>query len=363
MKVFITGICGFVGRTVAEALAAADGGLRIAGLDNFARPGSRSNLDPLRRQGIPVIEADIRDPTAMGRAVAATGGADWIVDAAANPSAVAGLDARSPSRDLVDNNLLGTINVLEHCKAAGTGLILISSSRVYAVEPLAGLDLEIVDGAFQPRLGAGGPVGLSRAGVTEAFSSMPPLSLYGACKLASEIMALEYGRAFGFPVWIDRCGVLAGAGQFGVPDQGIFAYWINAWRRAYPLRYIGFAGTGHQVRDCLHPRDLIPLFLRQMREPGRKAPSIVNVGGGVASAMSLKNLSAWCERRFGPRAVGVDPGLRPFDLPWMVLDATLAERTWDWRPATSVAAILEEIAVHAEAHPDWLTLSGLERTS
>ena len=49
------------------------------------------------------------------------------------------------------------------------------------------------------------------------------MSLYGATKLASEQLALEYGSTYGFPVWINRCGVLAGAGQFGRADQGIFA--------------------------------------------------------------------------------------------------------------------------------------------
>ena len=55
---------------------------------------------------------------------------------------------------------------------------------------------------------------------------------------------------------MNRCGVLAGAGQFGRADQGIFAYWVNSWLRGRPLRYLGFGGQGHQVRDCLHPADL-----------------------------------------------------------------------------------------------------------
>ena len=90
------------------------------------------------------------------------------------------------------------------------------------------------------------------------------MSLYGATKLASEQLALEYGSTYGFPVWVNRCGVLAGAGQFGRADQGIFAYWVNSWLRERPLRYIGFGGHGHQVRDCLHPADLVPLIERQM---------------------------------------------------------------------------------------------------
>src|SRR6266540_7500214 len=85
-------------------------------------------------------------------------------------------------------------------------------------------------------------VGLSSEGVAENFSTSPPLSLYGATKLASEVMALEYGEAFDLPIWINRCGVLAGAGQFGQPDQGIFAFWINSYLRRQPLKYIGFDG-------------------------------------------------------------------------------------------------------------------------
>ena len=90
------------------------------------------------------------------------------------------------------------------------------------------------------------------------------MSLYGATKLASEQLALEYGGAYGFPVWINRCGVLAGAGQFGRPDQGIFTYWINSWLRRRALGYTGFGGQGYQVRDCLHPADLVPLLERQI---------------------------------------------------------------------------------------------------
>jgi len=83
-------------------------------------------------------------------------------------------------------------------------------------------------------------------GAVPLFASLvkhvPPLSLYGSTKLASETLALEYGAAYGFPVWINRCGVLAGAGQFGTAKQGIFLFWLHAWHSRRPLRYIGFGG-------------------------------------------------------------------------------------------------------------------------
>ena len=152
--------------------------------------------------------------------------------------------------------------------------------------------------------------------------------------------------------------MLAGAGQFGRADQGIFAYWINAWLRRRPLRYLGFGGHGHQVRDCLHPRDLAPLLDQQLAAPKiAVADRIVNVSGGAGSAMSLRQLSAWCERRFGRHEVAADGSARHFDIPWLVLDHRKATRLWHWQPRTPASTYLEEIAHHAEQHPDWLVLS------
>jgi CDP-paratose 2-epimerase len=150
--------------------------------------------------------------------------------------------------------------------------------------------------------------------------------------------------------------VLAGAGQFGRPDQGIFAFWINAYLRRRPLKYIGFDGQGHQVRDCLHPRDVAAIVWKQMQSPQSLVERIQNVSGGVLSAMSLAQLSDWCAHRFGKHEVASDPLPRPFDLPWMVLDSSKATQQWDWRPKVPVEEILNEIATHAKLHPDWLEI-------
>jgi CDP-paratose 2-epimerase len=268
------------------------------------------------------------------------------------------VDGVTSSRQLIEHNLLGTVNILEYCKRHRAGFILLSTSRVYGIAPLAEAAVEACEGAFRLAEGHDLPPGLTQAGVAEAFSTAPPISLYGSTKLASETLALEYGETFGFPVWINRCGVLAGAGQFGKADQGIFAFWINSWLRRRPLTYIGFDGKGHQVRDCLHPRDLIPL-LRKQTAPGAAAPvRVVNLGGGKDNAMSLAELSGWCRERFGDHTVAGNPVMRRFDIPWLVMDCALARKTWEWQPETPLAAILEEIALHAEAHPHWLERSG-----
>ena len=353
MRILISGICGFAGNAIARALAAQSRGYSIFGFDNFIRPGSEGNRAELQGLGIRVVHGDLR----LASDVDSLPACDWVIDAAANPSVLAGIDGLSSSRQLVEHNLGGTINLLEHCKRHRAGFILLSSSRVYSIEPLAALPVRVEDRAFRPderRM----PPGVESSGVSESFPTAAPVSLYGATKCASEALALEYGQAFDLPVFINRCGILAGAGQFGRPDQGIFAFWINSHLRRRPLNYIGFGGKGHQVRDCLHPKDLVPLLTAQFGAPKTDVlDRTVNVGGGAASATSLLQLTDWCADRFGAHPVGADDAARRYDIPWLVLDTSKAARIWGWKPRLPVQSILEEIAAHAGTHPDWLERS------
>ncbi|MBA4135744.1 MAG: CDP-tyvelose epimerase [Opitutus sp.] len=354
MKILISGVCGFVGSTLARALVERHGRSEIVGFDNYIRPGSETNRAPLEQLGVKVITADLRS----AEQIHALPPVDFVIDAAANPSVLAGVDGKTSSRELVDHNLAGTINLLEYCKRHRAGFVLLSTSRVYSIATLASLRVAVEREAFVPDAAHALPPHLSSAGLTESFSTGAPISLYGATKLASEAMALEYGETFDFPVFVNRCGVLAGAGQFGRAEQGIFAYWINSWLRQRPLRYLGFGGNGHQVRDCLHPRDLVPLLEKQFAAPKLSVHArLLNVSGGARSATSLRQLSDWCLARFGPLEVLRDGTPRQFDIPWLVLDPTKAEQIWQWQPVTSTASIFEEIARHAEAHPHWLELS------
>ena len=77
----------------------------------------------------------------------------------------------------------------------------------------------------------------------------------------------------------------------------------------------------------------------------------------VSIAALLRQLSEWCENRWGAHPVEESDEIRPFDLPWLVLDHSAASETWNWQPQTSSEDILEEIAQHAEANPEWLDLS------
>ena len=355
MKILITGICGFAGSSLAKSLLERIDGLTIWGIDNLMRPGSETNRAVLRQLGVDVLHRDIRNASDFEGLPKA----DWIVDAAANPSVMAGVTTSGTSRQLFEHNLVSTINVLEYCKTHHAGLLLLSTSRVYSISALTGLPLEIEEQAFRLDCSKALPGGISPAGIDADFSTEAPISLYGSTKLSSELLALEYGCAFGFPVWINRCGVMAGAGQFGTPDQGIFSYWINAHLRRRPMRYIGFGGTGHQVRDAFHPRDLAGLLQAQMSTSRQGGRRIYTVGGGSANAMSLAQLTAWCNDRFGAHEAAADDRPRKYDVPWIIMNSTHTRNDFGWQCSTSLPEVLEEIADHAVQHPTWLEMSGI----
>lgn len=224
MKILITGICGFAGFSIAERLLESLSNLQIIGLDNFSRNGSELNISDISNLGVTLIRGDIRSQSDID----ALPKVDWVLDCAANPSVLAGLDGQSSSRQLLEHNLLGTINLLEYCKSHKAGLILLSTSRVYSASELAALPVESSNDRFE--LKDCNVSGIASMGISEDFPTTAPLSLYGASKLASETLISEYAECFDFPAWINRCGVLAGAGQFGKADQGIFSFWIHSFR-------------------------------------------------------------------------------------------------------------------------------------
>ena len=354
MRLLITGICGFAGSRIAMSLRQEFEGVEIFGIDNFLRPGSETNRAPLAALGIQVKHGDVRLESDWAQLPPA----DWVIDAAAEPSVLAGVNQSTSPRQLIDINLGGTVEALEYCRRHKAGFILLSTSRVYSIEALASLPVVARDGGYALVPSKALPHGVTKHGVDAEFSTASPISLYGATKLASESLAAEYAYAFNLPGYINRCGVLGGAGQFGTAAQGIFAYWINAHLRRRKLRYIGFDGMGHQSRDVLHIDDLASLIGRQIRRPKLGIAPLFTVGGGAGRTMSLRQLTDWCDGRFGAHPIASDRAPRPYDIPWFVTDSRRVQAAFDWTPGHSLEAILTEIAEHAEAHPQWLEWSG-----
>src|SRR5205814_8927842 len=112
MKLFVTGICGFVGSSLATWFRDRRPSFKISGIDNFVRPGSETNRSILRSRGITVQHGDVRNPSDFENLRAV----DWVIDAAANPSVLAGVDNRSSSPQVIEHDLYGPANVREYGK-------------------------------------------------------------------------------------------------------------------------------------------------------------------------------------------------------------------------------------------------------
>ena len=167
MKILITGACGFVGNCLAEALLENVEGLEIIGLDNLSRSGSETNRPNLKKLGVSFIHGDIRSISDVEKIPPV----DWVIDAAANPSVLAGKDGSTSSRQLIENNLYGTVNLLEYCKQHKAGFILLSTSRVYALKELSSIPILTNGTHFSVNQAATLPHGLTPGGISENTSS------------------------------------------------------------------------------------------------------------------------------------------------------------------------------------------------
>jgi CDP-paratose 2-epimerase len=267
---------------------------------------------------------------------------EYLLDCSAEPSVLAGVGG-SPDY-VIDTNLTGTINCLEAARRWGSRVVFLSTSRVYSIEPLGRLGLTEAPTRFE--LAADQPVpGASEHGISEEFPVHSARSLYGASKLASEYFLQEYAASYGIQGLVNRCGVLAGPWQMGKIDQGVMVLWVARHIFGKKLSYIGFGGTGKQVRDVLHVRDLLELLVLQLGRFESMAGKTYNVGGGRPMSVSLLELTRLCEQATG-RTIPIDavPENRANDIPVYLTDHRRVTRELGWAPSRSVETVVEDIA-------------------
>jgi CDP-paratose 2-epimerase len=336
-RVVITGGAGFIGASLAVGLASRHPPWDVVALDNLRRRGSELNLLRLADAGVEFRHGDVRDPEDL----LAVGEVDALVECSAEPSVLAGLDG-TPDY-VIQTNLVGAYNCLELARRASAQFIFLSTSRVYPVALLGRLDYledetRLVLADEQPIQGA------SSQGIAETFPLEGARTLYGATKLSAELLVAEYATTYGLSTVVNRCGVVAGPWQMGKVDQGVFTYWMLAHHFGRPLKYIGFGGTGKQVRDLLHVEDLLDLVDEQLSAPSAWAGATVNVGGGRACSLSLLE-TTHLSREITGRIVEVTGAGedRPGDIPIYISDCGRLHEMTDWRPRRNPEQILRDI--------------------
>jgi CDP-paratose 2-epimerase len=351
MRILVTGGAGFIGSSTALGLAARHPEWEVVVLDNLSRRGSELNLPRLREAGVAFRHGDVRELEDL----LAIGEVQAIVECSAEPSVLAGVDG-SPDY-AVRTNLIGAYHCLELARRHEAQMVFLSTSRVYPVAGLVGLALTETDTRFE--LADEQPLpGVSAAGIAEDFPLTGARTLYGTTKLGAELLIEEYRAAYGMRAVVNRCGVIAGPWQMGKVDQGVFTYWILAHHFGRPLRYIGFDGSGRQVRDLLHAEDLVDLIERQLSEPEHWDGMVANVGGGRECSLSLRETTELCAQITGRRLeVTAEGSERPGDVPVYISDCARLYAHTDWRPQRSAQRILADIHAWVAEHADALATS------
>src|SRR3954468_1761773 len=328
MRLLVTGGAGFVGSNVCLQLRERHPDWEVVALDNLYRRGSELNLPRFREAGVQFVHADVRSPDD----IAAAGPLDAMVECSAEPSVMAGGDV------IVPVNLLGAFHCFEAAKAHGAQVVFLSTSRVYPIAGLEALEYRETDTRYELA---------GREGIDEAFPLAGARTMYGASKLAAEFLLMEYDVD-----WVvNRCGVIAGPWQMGKVDQGVFTHWMLSHVFGRPLKYIGYGGTGKQVRDLIHVDDVVDLVERQLTDPGAWRGQTFNVGGGRSGSLSLQETTALCRELSGREVpIGAQSETRAGDVRCYLSDCRALYAHTDWRPRRTPQDVLRDIHAWISGH-------------
>jgi CDP-paratose 2-epimerase len=336
-SILITGGAGFIGSSLAIGLKENYPDWKIICLDNLRRRGSELNLPRFKQLDIDFFHGDIRSTSDLDPNIFDV---ETIIDCSAEPSVLAGF---SSPQYVLQTNLLGTINILELARITQARLLFLSTSRVYPIAALSSINLQESLTRFDI-LPEQSLQGLSKYGVAEDFPLQGHRSLYGTTKLASEMLIEEYRQAYNVPAIINRCGVITGSWQMGKVDQGVFVLWVAAHYFQKPLSYIGYNGTGKQVRDLLHVSDLLRLIDYQLQHFSELDGEVLNVGGGIDNSLSLLETTKLCQAITGKTTqIKSVSEARLGDVPIFITNSDRVIKKTGWQPKVNPEAALEDI--------------------
>jgi CDP-paratose 2-epimerase len=340
----ITGSAGLIGSEAASFFA--NRGLDVIGIDNdmrshfFGAEASTAwNQQRLKSElgtAYCHYNFDIRDAGRINGLFADLGkNVSLVIHTAAQPSH--DWAARDPNVDF-SVNAQGTLNMLEatrqHCPDAP--FIFTSTNKVYGDRPNG---LPLIERVTRWEID---PTHKYWAGINEEMSIDQTLhSVFGASKVAADVLVQEYGRYFDLKTACFRGGCLTGPNHSGAQLHGFLAYLMRCTVTGRPYTVFGYRGK--QVRDNIHCADLINCFYEFFRNP--RSGEVYNIGGGRASNASMMEAIQICEEVSG-RSLDYTykEDHRMGDHIWWISDTSKFSRHYPaWKQRYDVAAILQEI--------------------
>jgi len=345
MRVLVTGSSGLIG---SEAVSYFDSiGDTVVGIDNNMRsvyfgPAGDTTWNRARLRSsassFTHVDADIRDRPALEQVFRA-GPFDAVIHCAAQPS-----HDRAADFPLLDFevNALGTVNVLEMVRrfCPEAAVVHLSTNKVYGDAPneldLVELDTrwDYADSAFTN-------------GIDESLRIDQSLhSLFGASKLAGDIVAQEYGRYFGLRVGTFRGGCLTGPRHSGVPLHGFLSHLVKTAMAGETYEVLGYKGK--QVRDQIHSHDVVSAFTHFIDDP--RPGEVYNLGGERANSASILECFSLVEKELGRPVPWVyrDEPRRGDHICYISNMAKFRRHYPSWAPRYSLTDIVREL-VEAEA--------------
>jgi len=327
MKILITGGCGFVGSNIAIFLKKKLKRAKIFSLDNLVRKGSEVNAKRLKNFNIQNYKINIVDQNKINSLQKF----NLLIDCCAEPAIAT---SKSDPDKVFNTNLVGTFNILKKCIKDKSNIIFLSSSRVYSIYHLR----KIIKNNNLKK-----PITKIKT-IDENFFTSDASSLYGFTKQASEKLIREISYQSNLKYIINRFGVIAGPWQFGKQDQGFVPLWVARHFLKKRLNYIGFGGTGNQIRDILHIDDVCEIILMQIKKFKTINNQIFNIGGGYKSFISLKNLTLLCQKITGNKTlIGRKTKTSIFDIPIYVSNNSKISKAYNWKPKNNVKNIVKDI--------------------
>jgi CDP-paratose 2-epimerase len=317
----ITGGAGFIGSNYVSRLL--QRGEKVTVFDNLSRAGARLNLEWLREtygdRGFKLVTADVRDAEAIRSAAAE---ADVIVHLAAQ---VAVTTSVTHPREDFEINAQGTFNVLEAARASrrNPAFLYASTNKVYG-----GMEDVVIAEDENRYFYKDFPQGMSEERFLDFHSP------YGCSKGCGDQYVRDYHRIYGLQSLVYRQSCIYGTRQYGIEDQGWVAWFVIA---ALTGRPITVYGDGKQVRDILFIEDLLDAYDAGIKNIGRVAGQVYNIGGGANKVISVwKQFGPMLEKLLG-REIPVSWGdWRPGDQKVYISDIGKAQKELGWAPKIGV---------------------------